>query len=231
MAEWNKRLTPEQVAELRAELQEFFRAAPFGAKQKLSNLSGVKSGNLWTIRVGKGGATLPTAQRLRDAMRRIREEPPAAANAQPQPGSSQRLDLRVRAAARKHGLAYAEIASRAGLSKQTLQTFLYRRNGHCTSTTREALERVLAELGEGPAAAIVPHAQQPLPFPNGAGGPRTTTVDVVAAARFAMQHPEAPADPAALVRGFFQDPAFQSLGMRAIEVLMQLAKTTNRQGD
>lgn len=223
MAEWKKRASDEDVRALRAEIEAVLKGAPFGSAKRLCVLAGLTQSALHGIRKGNG-TTVPTALRLRNAVGQMRAEldshvPPAE------------LMARVRAVMAQRGMTQTDFARAAGIPEKSMWTIL-NQTKTLSPDTRGKLERGLMKL-EPPRDAAPMVRQQPLPFNGVMGGTKTTTVDAVMAARFAVQHPAEQDAPGAaeLVRSFFDDPAFKALGARAIEVLMQLAKTTTRPGE
>lgn len=228
MAEWKKRIPAEECRGLLAELNAVIpqpgpgRRRSNKAMARLRSLSGLPKGALQSFLNGNG-TSLPTFQKIRAALKVIATEPVAEPpSPPPSPGSKAQVDAhQLRSALRAHGLTQAGFAERAGLPKQTLVTLLSRK-GRTTVGTKEKIDRALAELtGPSPQAAIV---QRQLPFPDAAGG-RATRLDVTA--RFTSHPAEPPtADTTTLVQSFLAEPAFQALGLRAIEILLTLAKST-----
>lgn len=241
MAGWQKRLTKEDVAALAEEITACTKAQGRGSLRGLAKMAGLNDSMLHHIRSGASGTTVPTALRIRNAIRTMLEAPPGQP-AQPQPvqrrvhgqtirfeklaADQEPLRERVRAIMAADRLSQSEVARRAGLHSSTVSSFVAGKN--LQTKNRAKLERMLDGVNgkAKPARAAMVQHRLPLAGLNGhTNGAGMRRIDVVAARFQTLHEPAQPSDAVALAHAFIQ-----RTGLEAIETLLQIAKS-NPNGD
>lgn len=249
MAEWKKRLTDEDARVLGAEIKEATTKAGRGGTKTLAALAGVNPSMLHHITSGASNSTVPTALRIRNAIRTLAERgpqplalPPAAksrasSSAQGRysnlTAEQEPLRVRLRAVMQREGLSQSDVGRAAGMHSSTLSAFLVGKSLQAKNVERlmnglTALDRNPKPAKQQPRAAMVQH-RLPLNGINGhsnGAGQLRRQIDVVAA-RFQTIHEAAPpSDAVALAQSFIQ-----RTGLEAIETLLRIAKSNQTDGE
>lgn len=252
MAEWKKRLSKEDVALLADEITAATKAGGFGSLRKLANLAGLNDSMLHHIRSGTSGTTVPTALRIRNAIRTLLAMPkpapialPAATNgaAQGTHGNVGRfqiltteqepLRMRLRGIMDREKLSQSEVGRRAGMHSSVVSYFL---SGKCLQSKnlqRLALvldaasggEAASAKKTKAPRAAMVQH-RLPLAGLNGHGSNGHAGMrqrQQIDVVAARFQTIHEPAQPADAVA--LAQAFIQRTGLEAIETLLQIAKS------
>jgi transcriptional regulator with XRE-family HTH domain len=258
MAEWKKRLSAEDANALRAEVEAFIRAQPKPEPAKLAKEAGVDKGTIYFLRKGKG-TSVPTATKLRSAMRRLSEGGPVPLLPAPAPGRSEGmarfvamrrqryeqrvreldpLRQRVRAAMAAHDLSQVQFAAKVGCHGSAISYFLTGHDARPNMATK--IERVLAQLErhQPKTRAMVPAAHGPRPrqappLPRQQAlpfnGANGTMTTTLDLLAARIATSQRPAAPPSGEAGAILNAFFQRAGLDAIQTLLQLAQSTAKE--